>query len=310
MITAAADGSALSNPGPAGWAWYIDDERWAAGGWPHGTNNMGELMAVLDLLRQTAGTDEQLHVLCDSQYAINCISKWSAGWKRRGWRKADGKPVLNVELLKQLDQAMAGRRVSFEWVKGHAGHEMNEKADELARAAATAFRDQRPVPHGPGFAGAPPAAPLDVHPGQQQDDDLFSAMPAPQDEPVAQSSAGPLGPDPSAELVVTLTARTRDLLDNANRASPERLAGLLHPDLVRHDAAGRVQTYHRLTQGMDLLELPPRVEVLGLDVLADDVAVLRWRLGLGTRRVVVASTWQRGPAGWLLRLEQQTPVLV
>ena len=307
MITAAADGSALSNPGPAGWAWYIDEEHWAAGGWPHGTNNMGELMAVLDLLTQTAGSEEPLHVLCDSQYAINCISKWTPGWKRRGWRKADGKPVLNVELLKQLDQAIQGRRVSFEWVKGHAGHEMNEKADELARAAATAFRDGMPVRHGPGFTGAPPAAPLDVHPGQQQDDDLFSVMPPPPDE---DAGTGPTeSTEPTADLVVTLTELTRELLDNTNRTNPQRLADLLHPDLVRHDGAGRVQTYRRLTQGMDRLDLVGRVEVLGLDQLADDVAVLRWRLGLGTRKLLVASTWQHGPSGWMLRLEQETPVL-
>ena len=84
MITAAADGSSLANPGPAGWAWYIDDDRWAAGGWPHGTNNMGELMAVLDLLNSTAGTDEELLVLCDSQYVINSLTAWLPGWKRRG----------------------------------------------------------------------------------------------------------------------------------------------------------------------------------------------------------------------------------
>ena len=71
MITAAADGSSLANPGPAGWAWYIDDDRWAAGGWPHGTNNMGELMAVLDLLNSTAGTDEELLGLCDRIYTLS-----------------------------------------------------------------------------------------------------------------------------------------------------------------------------------------------------------------------------------------------
>ncbi len=152
MITAAADGSALSNPGPAGWAWYIDEGRWAAGGWPHGTNNMGELMAVLDLLRQTeSASDEPLLVLCDSQYVINSLTQWMPGWKRRGWRKADGKPVLNVELLKELDDALQGRKVRFEWVRGHTGHELNERADELARAAAGAFKEGDPVMAGPGF---------------------------------------------------------------------------------------------------------------------------------------------------------------
>ncbi|MEX1242569.1 MAG: RNase H family protein, partial [Cutibacterium acnes] len=85
MIVAAADGSSLDNPGPAGWAWYIDDDTWAAGGWPRGTNNMGELKAVLDVLRATRDADEPLTILCDSQYAINCCTKWIPGWKRKGW---------------------------------------------------------------------------------------------------------------------------------------------------------------------------------------------------------------------------------
>lgn len=308
MIVAAADGSALSNPGPAGWAWYVDDGRWAAGGWPHGTNNMGELMAVLDLLHQTAGTSEPLHVLCDSQYVINCITKWSANWKRRGWRKADGKPVLNVELLKQLDEAMRGRTVSFEWVKGHAGHALNEKADELARAAAIAFRDGQAVAHGPGFDGVAPAPALDVHPGQVEDEDLFSAMPAPvDDEPLEQR--GGTSVSAGTPLATTLTELTRELLQNSTRTSPERMARLLHPELVRHDAGGRVQTYQRLLQGMERIELSPHLEVLGVEELAVDIVLFRWRLTLGSRKQVVASLWQREGERWLLRFEQVTPVL-
>lgn len=154
-ITAAADGSALGNPGPAGWAWYVNDDCWRAGGWPHGTNNQGELMAVLDLLRATAHLPgEDLRILCDSQYVINSITKWMPGWKRKGWRKADGKPVLNVELLKELDRELAGRTYTFEWVKGHAGHYLNEAADERARAAATAYQQGVAARSGPGFPGA------------------------------------------------------------------------------------------------------------------------------------------------------------
>ncbi|MGI9822375.1 RNase H family protein [Agromyces sp. Marseille-Q5079] len=154
MITAAADGSALGNPGPAGWAWYVDDERWDAGGWKHATNNQGELRAVLELFRATAHVDDELLVLCDSQYVINCITKWMQGWKRKGWRKADGKPVLNVELLKELDEELAGRRYRFEWVKGHVGHPMNEAADVRARAVAEAYRRGGAVPSGPGWRDA------------------------------------------------------------------------------------------------------------------------------------------------------------
>jgi ribonuclease HI len=152
-ITAAADGSALGNPGPAGWAWYVDDSCWAAGGWKHATNNQGELKAVLELFRATAHLDDDLLVLCDSQYVINSVTKWMKGWKAKGWRKGDGKPVLNLELLKEIDEAVAGRRYKFEWVKGHVGHPLNEAADERARGAAEAFQRGRPAPAGPGFRG-------------------------------------------------------------------------------------------------------------------------------------------------------------
>lgn len=157
-ITAAADGSALGNPGPAGWAWYVDEERWAAGGWPHATNNQGELKAVLELFRATAHLDDDLRILCDSQYVINSVTKWMPGWKKRGWKKADGKPVLNRELLEELDAAMAGRRYRFEWVKGHAGHPLNEAADTRARAVSEAYSRGAAIPAGPGWAGAAPAA--------------------------------------------------------------------------------------------------------------------------------------------------------
>ncbi|GAA2907197.1 ribonuclease HI [Microbacterium keratanolyticum] len=150
-ITAAADGSALGNPGPNGWAWYIDESNWAAGGSPHGTNNQGELQAVMELLRATAGVDEPLIIECDSKYVIDSVTKWMPGWKRRGWKKADGKPVLNRELLEGIDEAMRGRHVTFEWVKGHAGHPLNEAADERANGAAKAFQQKREPARGPGF---------------------------------------------------------------------------------------------------------------------------------------------------------------
>jgi ribonuclease HI len=166
-IIAAADGSALGNPGPAGWAWYVDEDCWAAGGWARGTNNMGELTGVLDLLQQTAHLDEELLVYCDSTYVINSVTKWMPGWKRRGWRKGDGKPVLNVEIMKALDAALAGRQVRFEWVKGHAGHPLNEEADRLANAAASAWKLGSVPDQGPGFAGATVSHP-DAVPGQKE----------------------------------------------------------------------------------------------------------------------------------------------
>ncbi|MCL3778682.1 ribonuclease H, partial [Actinomyces sp. AC-20-1] len=176
-IIAAADGSALGNPGPAGWAWYVDESCWAAGGWPESTNNRGELTAVLELLRATAHTGQDLLIQADSQYVINSLTKWMPGWKRRGWRKADGKPVLNDDLMRALDAALDGRTVRFEWVKGHAGHPANERADDCARAAATAYQRGTAVPSGPGWTrgGAAPA----VQPGRGSEPADGEVSPAP-----------------------------------------------------------------------------------------------------------------------------------
>lgn len=147
----AVDGSALGNPGPAGWAWYVDENCWAAGGWPSSSNNRGELTALLELLKATAPTNEELHVLADSQYVINSVTKWMSGWKKRGWRKSDKSPVLNADLMQAIDEAISGRKVSFEWVRGHSGHPLNEAADDKARAAATAYQRHGSVEHGPGW---------------------------------------------------------------------------------------------------------------------------------------------------------------
>lgn len=118
-------------------------------------------MAVLDLLHATADQpDTPLVILCDSQYVINSVTQWMPGWKRRGWRKSDGKPVLNRELLELLDEAMTGRNVNFEWVKGHAGHPLNEAADERARAAATAFQSGATPLTGPGLVSGGGSTPL------------------------------------------------------------------------------------------------------------------------------------------------------
>lgn len=94
-ITAAADGSALGNPGPTGWAWYVSEDCWSAGGSAHGTNNIGELTAVRELLSQSreAGlAGEDLVILCDSQYVINSVTKWMPGWKKKGWKKKTVSP--------------------------------------------------------------------------------------------------------------------------------------------------------------------------------------------------------------------------
>ncbi len=205
-ITAAADGSSLGNPGPAGWAWYVNEDTWDAGGWPRGTNNLGELTAILRLLEATAETGEELHILADSQYAINVVSKWRLGWKKRGWTKADKKPIKNLELIQEIDRAMEGRRVTFEWVKGHAGHRMNERADDLARACAEAYQAGRTPKPGPGFGGAA-SAPASVEPHDAAEPD--ASAPVGQEHTEADTTtATPASRDASTDESTTSTFRS------------------------------------------------------------------------------------------------------
>lgn len=136
----ATDGSALGNPGPTGWAWVDQTTgETGSGGLPHGTNNIGELLALREGLRH-AGPDGALLVRADSQYVINIATKWAKGWRRRGWRKGDGKVPENLELVKEILELLEARRgrTDFEWVRGHTGDVHNERADELAVAAAKA----------------------------------------------------------------------------------------------------------------------------------------------------------------------------
>ena len=230
-IIAAADGSALGNPGPAGWAWYIDDDHWASGGWAHGTNNMGELKAVLDLFEATASRPEaKLRVYCDSQYVINSLTKWMPGWKKKGWKKSDGKPVLNRDLLEALDQALTGRDYEFIWVKGHAGHELNEKADSLANGAARAYQEGREPAHGPGFGAsaesAATAEPVEVPAVEAP------IVNAPAVEPVlADVALSELEPsESSADAHLPVQEFTAAEIENAQRGVESlRLSGLLRP---------------------------------------------------------------------------------
>ena len=218
-IIAAADGSALGNPGPAGWAWYIDDDHWASGGWAHGTNNMGELKAVLDLFEATASRPEaKLRVYCDSQYVINSLTKWMPGWKKKGWKKSDGKPVLNRDLLEALDAALAGRDYEFIWVKGHAGHELNEKADSLANGAARAYQEGREPAYGPGFSAAAEPATAAVEPAVVE----APIVNAPAAEPALSES--------SADAHLPVQEFTAAEIENAQRGVESlRLSGLLRP---------------------------------------------------------------------------------
>lgn len=230
-IIAAADGSALGNPGPAGWAWYIDDDHWASGGWAHGTNNMGELKAVLDLFEATASRPEaKLRVYCDSQYVINSLTKWMPGWKKKGWKKSDGKPVLNRDLLEALDWALTGRDYEFIWVKGHAGHELNEKADSLANGAARAYQEGREPAHGPGFgAAAEPATAAEPVNAPAVEVPIVNAPVAePALSDVALSKLTPS--ESSADAHLPVEEFTAAEIENAQRGVESlRLSGLLRP---------------------------------------------------------------------------------
>lgn len=301
-ITAAADGSALGNPGPAGWAWYIDEHSWRAGGWPHGTNNMGELKAVLDLLEATAAdADQHLIVLCDSQYVINSVTRWMPGWKRKGWRKKDGKPVLNVELLQAIDRALAGRSVEFEWVKGHAGHALNEAADERARAAATAFAKGRDPQIGPGYRASPLApatiAPSAPAPAPTLFDDLAST------EAPATTPATPPALTTALEDVV---ARELLLLRPDVRGDRDRARLLLHPAYTGIRASGDADAREQFLDALTRVTAPEATDIVA-DEIAPGVVLIRYvsRSADGaTARC--SSLWVHTDGGWLLRHHQGT----
>ncbi|MXV99238.1 MAG: ribonuclease HI [Acidimicrobiaceae bacterium] len=131
------DGACLGNPGPGGWAWAVPGGEWACGADPHTTNQRMELQAVLEALRELDGPVE---VVSDSTYVVNCFrDRWYEGWKRRGWRNANKKPVANRDLWEPLIELYLSRadEISFRWVKGHSGNEWNEIVDQLAVGAAT-----------------------------------------------------------------------------------------------------------------------------------------------------------------------------
>jgi len=132
------DGACLGNPGPGGYAALVSiagEEQIIVGRDPSTTNNKMEMMAAIKAL---AAVPLSLPIIIhsDSQYVIKGATQWLRGWKARGWRKADGKPVLNQDLWMQLDGLISGRTITWQWVKGHAGHEQNERVDGLANTEA------------------------------------------------------------------------------------------------------------------------------------------------------------------------------
>lgn len=141
-VTIYTDGACKGNPGPGGWGAWLrsgEHERELWGGEAQTTNNRMELQAVIEALGALKRPSVvQLHV--DSEYVRNGITTWIHGWKRRGWRTADNKPVKNVDLWQRLEAACAPHRITWHWVRGHSGDPGNERADALANRGVAAAR--------------------------------------------------------------------------------------------------------------------------------------------------------------------------
>lgn len=138
------DGACLGNPGPGGWAALLrwqGHERELAGGEAQTTNNRMELMATIAALEALRGPCDVI-LTTDSQYVRQGITEWLSGWVRRGWKTSGGGAVKNRDLWERLAQAAARHAVDWRWVKGHSGHPVNERVDQLAREQALRFKEQ------------------------------------------------------------------------------------------------------------------------------------------------------------------------
>jgi ribonuclease HI len=141
VVSIYSDGACKGNPGPGGWGALLQwngHERELFGGEANTTNNRMELLAVIKALESLSRAC-QVQVYTDSQYVQKGIGEWIAGWKRRGWKTADKKPVKNEDLWRRLDELAGRHRVTWHWVRGHAGHPENERADELANRGVGEF---------------------------------------------------------------------------------------------------------------------------------------------------------------------------
>ena len=142
MLKIWTDGSCLGNPGPGGWAFIATNGKETAersGGEKDTTNNRMELTAVIRALT-AAKKHSELEIHTDSQYVKNGTQIWLAQWKNNNWKNASKKPIKNKELWQQLDEIVQTKKIHWVWVKGHAGNEMNERCDELARCAAEQYK--------------------------------------------------------------------------------------------------------------------------------------------------------------------------
>lgn len=149
-LFAYTDGACSGNPGPGGWGVLLQAkeggdvlrERELKGGEPETTNNRMELLAAITAL-ETLSKPSRITIVTDSAYVKNGVTGWIHGWKKNGWKTAAKKPVKNAELWQRLDEARVRHEVEWEWVRGHAGHPENERADRLARDGMKPFRPGR-----------------------------------------------------------------------------------------------------------------------------------------------------------------------
>ncbi|XKH58490.1 helix-turn-helix domain-containing protein (plasmid) [Citricoccus nitrophenolicus] len=232
-IVVATDGGCIGNRGadPAGWGWYVDEANHASGHLPASTNNIAELIAIhraIEMLPDEA----DLLIRADSQYAMKCLTGkalggWVDGWMARGWHKASGQPVSNLDVIRPAYEALQAKtgRVVFEWVKGHNGDPLNEAVDRLANTAAR--NPSVGVLVGPGWTGFPDSAPA-----------------LPEATPTLEVLLGIDPDDPSHALAEQLVAATSDMLDSliANRkASGLTLEGVASRMGVSKQAVARIE---------------------------------------------------------------------
>ena len=149
-IVVHTDGACSGNPGPGGWGVILESDgrrKEISGGAPLTTNNRMELTAAIEAIKALKGS-QTVEIHTDSEYLRKGITQWIHGWKRNGWKTADRKAVKNAELWQELDRLSQSHDIDWRWVRGHAGHDLNERADELAREGMAPFMPRK--------AAAPP----------------------------------------------------------------------------------------------------------------------------------------------------------
>lgn len=199
-VIVATDGSALANPsGPAGWAWYVDGQSWACGGFPQASNNYAELSAVLAALKHIPDR-YSLRILTDSQYITKIFGEdgkggYAQGWRKKNWKKKDGEEPANLKIIQAIYTLIMRRStpVVLEWVKGHNGHKLNTMADELCTKVSGMIAKGKNPPRSPGWNEHSISRPLKASPKKNDDG-------VPRGKHVAKKTVKPVIGGPGARL--------------------------------------------------------------------------------------------------------------